>query len=140
MRTERSATKKQLQSKLVNIHLCGLNEKLSASSIPSKKCLYSGQIAAVPDIAASMCIQSSYFWHTFPISGSGSIAFVDVVPTVAQTKNGTSPFCKSFSIADSSKSARMANFSSTPITRRLFLPIPAIFIAFSNDEWVCSET
>ena len=43
------------QSKLVNIHLCGLNTKLSAFSMPLIIHRYSGSSRAVPAKAASTC-------------------------------------------------------------------------------------
>ena len=48
-----------VQSKWTIIHLDGLNANELAYSMPSMKCLYSGQTNAVPAYAASMCIHIS---------------------------------------------------------------------------------
>src|SRR3989304_2466964 len=48
----------------------------------------SGQSAAVPDMAASTWSQTPRSLQSAPISATGSRAFDDVVPTVAQTKQG----------------------------------------------------
>src|SRR5438105_1604878 len=53
------------------------------------------QRPAVPDMAASTCSQSFCSRHMRPISGTGSIALEEVVPTVAQTKQGTRPASRS---------------------------------------------
>src|SRR5438034_1112251 len=75
-------------------------------------------MAAVPAIAASTCSQRLYFLQIAPMAGSGSMARVEVVPTVAQTKNGVSPAALSPSIASSSSSERMAKFASTSMVSR----------------------
>ena len=62
----------------------------------------------------------------------------DVVPTVAETKNGLCPCFRSWAMARSSASGRIANVSSTSIARMLRRPMPAMPAAFSSDEcaWV----
>src|SRR5450631_3178688 len=94
----------------------------------------SGQSAAVPDIAESTCSQVLNFWQIGPIFGKGSIALEEVVPTVAQTKNGVSPALRSFSIALARASASIAKFASVGISLRLSRPMPAIPMAFSVAE------
>ena len=62
-----------------------------------------------------------------PISGSGSMAFDEVVPTVAHTKHGTQARRGGpWRSAAASASGRMAKFSSTSIRRRFSRPRPAI--------------
>src|SRR6185312_12702113 len=99
----------------------------------------SGQIAAAPAIAASTCSHRLCFLQMAPISGSGSIAKAEVVPTVAQTKNGRRPSALSRSIACSNKSGRILNASSTSMARRFLLPTPATLMSFSIDECACAD-
>src|ERR1035438_10171474 len=95
---------------------------------------------AVPDMAASTCSQRLCRRHTSPIAPTGSIAFEEVVPTVAHTKNGVSPACRSASTCRAKASGRMARFSSTSISRRFSTPMPAIIAAFSREEWAVWKT
>ncbi len=68
----------------------------------------------------------------------GSNAIDDVVPWVAQTKNGTSPAARSAAIVSASASARIANEWSWATSRSRSVPIPAMRSPFSTLEWVCS--
>src|SRR6266567_7658740 len=99
----------------------------------------SGHRAAVPDMAASTCSHRQYLRQASPIFEIGSIAFEDVVPAVAQAKNGTRLDARSFLIAAARASGFIANWSSTSIRRRFSRPIPAIWAAFSTDECACAE-
>src|SRR3712207_5943776 len=82
----RSRTQNASQSNDVNIHLCGLKQYESARSSPSWIHRSSGHTAAVPLIAASTCS------HAPPAASAtapiGSMAFEEVVPTVATTYAG----------------------------------------------------
>ena len=100
----------------------------------------SGQSAAVPDMAASTCSQSRSSRQMRPIAGSGSIAFEEVVPTVAQTKHGIGP-ARAVRRDRRARARRGAwrTCSSTSISRRFSRPIPAIFTAFSTEECACVE-
>ena len=95
---------------------------------------YSGHIAVEPAMAASTCSQIPNSEQMRPISVKGSRGVLEVVPTVAQTKAGVKPSFLSCSIALRSSEGHMANILSTAINRRLCLPIPAIFTAFSTEE------
>src|SRR5215813_8456570 len=99
----------------------------------------SGQSAAVPLIAASTCSQMPWRLQISPILATGSIALEEVVPTVAQTKNGARPAFLSCLICEASTSCRMAKSESTSINLRLAAPIPAIRIAFSIEECAWDE-
>ena len=122
----RSVVQNRLQSKLMPIHLCGLVQYESTRSRPSLTQRYSGTSAAMPDIAASTWSQTFSRRHTRPISGVGSNASDEVVPRVAQTKNGTRPRSRSSAIIASRASTRMANASSWGTVRIRSVPMPAM--------------
>ena len=86
----------------------------------------SGQSAAVPLMAASTCSHNFCSRQMRPISTTGSMAFEEVVPTVAQTKQGTRPARRSVSTCRARASGRIAKLSSTSISRKLARPNPAI--------------
>jgi hypothetical protein len=67
------------------------------------------------------------------------MAFEEVVPTVAVTKKGFRPASRSARIRSSRAGADIAKRSSTAMSRRFALPIPAILAAFSIDEWAWVE-
>src|SRR5208282_2994679 len=94
---------------------------------------------AVPDMAASTCNHRLCWRQTLAISLIGSMAFEEVVPTVAQTKEGTDPARLSSAICRARALGFIANLSLTSISRRFELPIPAIIAAFCSDECVCVE-
>ena len=62
----------------------------------------------------------------------------DVVPWVAQTKNGTRPAARSAAMASASASARIAKTWSWATSRSRSVPIPAMRSPFSTLEWDCS--
>ena len=70
-----------------------------------------------------------------PISGNGSIAPEEVVPTVAVTKQGVFPVRRSSEMFRASASGRIAKSAFTSIDRRFATPNPATRIAFSMEEW-----
>jgi hypothetical protein len=115
--------------------LCGSKQYESAVDSPSWIHRYSGQTAADPAYAASTCSQARCRAAIAPISGNGSIAVVEVVPTVATTSAGTRPAARSAAIAASSASGSIANVvGSTSTARTAALPSPAIRAALSMDE------
>src|SRR5215469_15505658 len=73
------------------------------------------------------------------MSGTGSMALEEVVPTVAQTKQGTRPAALSCVIWLARASGRRAKFLSTGMARRCSEPRPAILAAFSTEECVWVE-
>ena len=87
---------------------------------------YSGESAAVPDIAASTCSQRFSLLQIRPIAGSGSIAFDDVVPIVAHTKKGVSLWSRSAAICIRSSSFRVRRFSSGMRADRSLSLAPAV--------------
>jgi hypothetical protein len=68
------------------------------------------------------------------MAGTGSIAVVEVVPTVATTPNGITAARRSFSIAAASASASMRSFSSVGIFRSALNPNPSVITALSTLE------
>src|SRR6202142_3741083 len=98
----------------------------------------SGHSAAVPDMAESTCSHAPSLWQIGPIFGRGSIAFDEVVPTVAQTKNGVSPAARSLSIARAKALASIPKCLSVGISLRWSRPMPAMPIVFSGADgaWV----
>ena len=91
----------------------------------------------MPDIAASTCSHRPSRRHTSAMAGTGSKAVVEVVPAVAQTKNGRRPAARSSATAAASASGSIAWRSSWATTRRLASPTPAMRTPFSIDEWAC---
>jgi hypothetical protein len=71
-------------------------------------------------------------WQMGPISFKASKEQQDVVPRVADTKNGTKPDARSSSIALANGTPRNVKFSSVSSIRSLTNPIIA---AFSTHEW-----
>ena len=97
----------------------------------------SGASAAMPLIAASTWSHTSWARQISPISGVGSNAIDDVVPCVAQTKNGTSPAASSASIASASAAGTIANDASWATVRMRSVPMPAMRRPFSMLECAC---
>jgi hypothetical protein len=74
-----------LKSNGVNSHLCGFTTSESALSAPRRIHSYPGTIAATPAYAASMCSHTRSRAQMAPISSTGSMLVLDVLPTVAIT-------------------------------------------------------
>ena len=74
-------------------------KKYLACSIPSSRCLNSGQIIALPAYAPSTCSHSCSLWQMRPSSSTLSNAQEAVVPRVAPTNMGMRPTSLSRSIA-----------------------------------------
>src|SRR5687768_1386097 len=136
----RSATQNASQSNPVSSHLCGSKQYESAVDSPLWIQRYSGQTAAAPAYAASTCSHAPAAAAIGPISVSGSIAVVDVVPTVATTSAGTLPAARSASMAARNEDGSIACVAgSTATVRTAALPRPAIRAAFAIDECPCVE-
>ena len=134
-----SRNHRQVQSKVVNSHLCGLNDQESTRSAPSVTQRSSGHTAAEPAMAASTWHHTSDAAQTSAISGTGSNAIDDVVPAVAQQKNGTNPDARSVAMASASASGRIENAASVGTKRTWSSASPATRAPFTTDEWACSD-
>ena len=73
------------------------------------------------------------------MSGTGSTLVTAVVPTVATTAKGVTPFRRSSAIAAARASGRSRNRSSAATRRSPACPSPSVITALSTDEWACSE-
>jgi len=93
----------------------------------------------VPAMAASTCSQAPARRATSAMPGSGSMAVVAVLPTVATTAQGRTPRATSPAIACSSASTRMAFASSDDTARTWARPNPARSAAFSTELCAWSE-
>jgi hypothetical protein len=73
------------------------------------------------------------------IAGTGSIAVVEVVPTVATTAIGIAPALLSLAITAASSFASIRNRSSVEIRFSAFNPNPSVITALSTLECASSE-
>ena len=71
------------------------------------------------------------------MSTTGSNANDDVVPRVAQTKNGTSPAATSAPTIAASAAGPWRTWRSWATTRSRSVPMPAMRSPFSMLEWAC---
>ena len=108
--------------------------------MPSHIQRHSGNIIALPAIAASTCSHTPCRSATAAIAATGSIAVVAVVPVVATMAQGRAPAAISARIFASRSSGRMAKSASTATSRRLSRPNPASSAALSTELWLCPET
>ena len=127
------------QSIGVNSHLWGFTTSESARSHPSSTWRISGRIAAVPPYDASTCNHIPCFSQISAMAGTGSMAVVEVVPTVATTASGTRPARVSFSTALASAAASILSAESVGIFLRASRPKPSVITALSTLECASSE-
>ena len=127
------------QSIGVNSHLWGFTTRESARSHPSSTCRISGRIAAVPPYEASTWSHIPWRPQISAIAGTGSMAVVEVVPTVATTATGTRPARRSFSTAAASAFVSILSAESVGIFFRASSPKPSVINALSTLECASSE-
>ena len=91
----------------------------------------SGQSEAIPRCAASTWSHAPCAAQASAISGTGSTACVEVVPTAATQKKGRWPAAASASIMARSAAGSMERSARTGTMRRLAAPRPAMRMSFS---------
>jgi len=94
---------------------------------------------AEPAYAASIWCHMASRCAISPTARTGSIAPVDVVPTVEHTKNGTFPASRSTRTCLASSPASIASSSSVSIRRTFSRPMPEIIAALTTDECACVD-
>ncbi len=137
-RRDGSRTIRHPHSNGTKSHLWGSSVRLSARSRRPRSFLPSFVRAAKPAYAASTWSHRSLRSHTSAIASIGSTEPVFVVPALAATRKGSSPFARSSSIAPARSSGLIRKRSSIFTMRTLSRAIPATHAALTTDECACA--